>query len=437
MTTSQRITSLTAWEALDSRGRPTVAARLGLASGVTAQAMAPSGASAGSHEAFELRDGGARYAGKGVLRAVENVRSIIAPRLIGTAFDEPAELDLVLAELDDSPAFAALGANAVLAVSLAAHLAAAARDGVPLARYLQPEGTLALPMPMVNIVSGGAHAGRAIDIQDVLVIPHAADTFADAIEWCARVREAATLLGVQRGLPGSQLDADEGGIGAPFASNTDALRFVVAAIEAAGLHPGEQVGLAIDVAANEFFTEGGYRFESENRDLDTAALLDEIEGWARDFPLLSVEDPLQEDAWTGWQDATRRIGGRVQIVGDDHFVTNATRLARGIAEKSANAILIKVNQNGLVSRSHTVLANARAAGFNTVVSARSGETEQSWLVDLAVGWGADQIKVGSTHRSERTAKWNRLLELEATESTGLARFALPTVSKENHHVPID
>jgi enolase len=405
--------------------------RLALAGGTTGLAMAPSGASAGSHEAFELRDGGERFAGKGVLAAVENVRSIVAPRLLGVELDDPATLDLVLAELDSSPAFSTLGANAALAVSLASHLAAASLAGVPLARYLKPEGALAIPMPMVNIVSGGAHAGRAIDIQDVLVIPHAATAFAEAIEWCARIRESATRLGLQRGLHGSQLDADEGGIGVAFASNADALRFVVAAIEAAGLRPGEQVGLAIDVAANEFFTADGYRFESEDRSLDTGALLDEIEGWTREFPLLSVEDPLQEDSWSGWQDATARFGGRVQIVGDDHFVTNATRLERGIAEKSANAILVKVNQNGLVSRSHAVLERAKAAGFNTVVSARSGETEQSWLADLAVGWGADQIKVGSTHRSERTAKWNRLLELEATESTELARFALPAVSKEN------
>ncbi|MEP6843163.1 MAG: phosphopyruvate hydratase, partial [Pseudolysinimonas sp.] len=383
------------------------------------------------HEAVELRDGGERYRGKGVLKAVDNIRSIIAPRLVGLELDDPATLDLAIAELDTSPAFTTLGANAALAVSLASHLAAAAHAGVSLARYLQPEGTLTLPMPMVNIVSGGAHAGRAIDIQDILVIPHAATTFTEAIEWCARVREAGTQLGLKRGLSGAQLDADEGGIGVKFDSNGDALRFVVSAIEAAGLRPGEQLSLAIDVAANEFAVEGGYRFESENRDLDTAALLDEIEGWTREFPLLSVEDPLQEDSWPGWQEATARIGGGVQIVGDDHFVTNVTRLERGIAEKSANAILVKVNQNGLVSRSHAVLERAKAAGFNTVVSARSGETEQSWLVDLAVGWGADQIKVGSTHRSERTAKWNRLLQLEATESTKLARFALPPVSKEN------
>jgi enolase len=366
-----------------------------------------------------------------VRKAVDNIRSIVAPRLLDVELDDPADLDLTLAELDTSPAFSTLGANAALVVSLAGHLAAASHAGVSLARYLQPEGTLTLPMPMVNIVSGGAHAGRAIDIQDILVIPHAATTFAEAIEWCARVREAGTQLGVQRGLRGSRLDADEGGIGVAFDSNTDALHFVVAAIEAAGLRPSEQVGLAIDVAANEFYTDGSYHFESEHRDLDTLELLDEIVGWTKEFPLLSVEDPLQEDSWTGWQEATALIGDGVQIVGDDHFVTNATRLARGIAEKSANAILIKVNQNGLVSRSHTVLKDAKDAGFNTVVSARSGETEQSWLVDLAVGWGADQIKVGSTHRSERTTKWNRLLELEATESTELAPFALPAMNNEH------
>ena len=432
MTTSpRRITSLTAWEALDSRGRPTVAAKVSLASGATGLAMAPSGASAGSHEAFELRDGGNRFEGKGVLKAVENIRSIVAPRLLGVELENPAILDLELADLDPSPAFSTLGANAALAVSLASHLAASTNAGVSLARYLQPEGVLAIPMPMVNIVSGGAHAGRAIDIQDVLMIPHAATTFAEAIEWCARVRESATRLGVHLGLRGSRLDADEGGIGVVFDSNSDALRFVVAAIEAAGLRPGEQAGLAIDVAANQFYADGQYHFESENRTLDAAALLDAIAGWTEEFPLLSIEDPLQEDSWADWKGATARLGEHVQIVGDDHFATNATRLSRGIAEKSANAILVKVNQNGLVSRSRSVLQSAQAAGLNTVVSARSGETEQSWLADLAVGWGADQIKVGSTHRSERTSKWNRLLELEATESTRLAPFALPTLSNRN------
>jgi len=428
MTTPSRITSLTAWEALDSRGRPTVAAKLTVASGASGLAMAPSGASAGSHEAFELRDGGNRYGGKGVLKAVENIRSVIGPRLIGVELTDPAALDLELASLDTSPGFSTLGANAALAVSLAGHLAAAAQAGVSLARYLQPHGSLAIPMPMVNIVSGGAHAGRAIDIQDILVIPHRATTFAEAIEWCARVREAGTKLGLKRGLRGAQLDADEGGIGVQFESNTDALRFVVAAIEAARLQPGEQVSLAIDVAANELAVGDMYRFEREKRVLDTAELLDEIDGWTTQFPLISVEDPLSEDSWAGWQDGTARMGGRVQIVGDDHFVTNAARLTRGITEKSANAILVKVNQNGLVSGSHAVLEQAKSAGFNTVVSARSGETEQSWLVDLAVGWRANQIKVGSTHRSERTAKWNRLLELEATESTELSRFTLPKVS---------
>lgn len=425
-----RIARVTAWEALDSRGRPTVAARLELADGSAATAHTPSGASAGSHEAKELRDGGTRRGGLGVLNAVDNVRSRIAPAIQGMRFDDPSAIDDVLADLDGTDDFSNLGANATLAVSLATTLAVADSERVSVARLLQPEGDLLLPMPMVNIVSGGAHAGRSIDIQDVLVVPHGATSFAQAIEWCAEVRDAASVMSVERGVPGASLVADEGGVSVPFGSNADALRFVVEAIERSGYQPGQDLSLAIDVAATQFFEGGQYRLASENRTLTASELTDELSQWVDDYPVVSIEDALAEDEWRDWVIATRLLGSRIQLIGDDHFVTNEVRLATGVALGSANSILVKVNQNGLVSRSRTVLDEARAAGYSTVVSARSGETEQSWLADFAVGWRAGQIKVGSTHRSERGAKWNRLLELEATESTVFAS------ARHQHGLPV-
>ncbi|WP_426517057.1 phosphopyruvate hydratase [Diaminobutyricibacter sp. McL0618] len=425
-----RIAHVTAWEALDSRGRPTVAARLELVDGSAATAHAPSGASAGSHEAKELRDGGTRRGGLGVLNAVDNVRSRIAPAIQGMRFDDPRTIDDALADLDGTDDYSSLGANATLAVSLAATLAVAASERVSVARRLQPEGDLLLPMPMVNIVSGGAHAGRSIDIQDVLVVPHGATSFAQAIEWCADVRDAASAMAVERGVPGASLVADEGGVSVPFGSNADALRFVVDAIERSGHQPGQDLSLAVDVAATQFFEDGQYRFASENRTLTASELIDELSQWVDAYPVVSIEDALAEDEWRDWVIATRLLGSRIQLIGDDHFVTNGVRLATGVALGSANSILIKVNQNGLVSRSHAVLEEARSAGYSTVVSARSGETEQSWLADFAVGWRAGQIKVGSTHRSERGAKWNRLLELEATESTVFAS------TRQQHGLPV-
>ncbi|HEY2557210.1 MAG TPA: phosphopyruvate hydratase, partial [Diaminobutyricibacter sp.] len=285
-----RIAHVTAWEALDSRGRPTVAARLELADGSAATAHAPSGASAGSHEAKELRDGGTRRGGLGVLNAVDNVRSRIAPAIQGMRFDDPRTVDDVLADLDGTDDYSSLGANATLAVSLAATLAVAASERVSVARRLQPEGDLLLPMPMVNIVSGGAHAGRSIDIQDVLVVPHGATSFAQAIEWCADVRDAASAMAVERGVPGASLVADEGGVSVPFGSNADALRFVVDAIERSGHQPGHDLSLAIDVAATQFFEDGQYRFASENRTLTASELIDELSQWVHAYPVVSIED---------------------------------------------------------------------------------------------------------------------------------------------------
>lgn len=408
-----------AWEALDSRGTPTVAARVELADGCTGVAIAPSGASTGSHEARELRDGGPRYGGAGVRSAVANVLERIAPRLTGVPASDPRTVDAVLAELDPSPGFARLGANATLAVSLATWQAASRSHG-SLARLLAPEGPLLLPMPMVNIVSGGAHAGRLIDIQDVLVVPHGAPDVATAIEWAGRVRTAARDLALELGHGAAVLVADEGGLGLPLHGNRAALELVVRSIERAGLAPGRDASLALDLAATEFAEPDGYHLATEDRRLDAAGLVAEVRGWIDEFPVVSVEDVLAEDDWEGWRLATRELGDRVRLVGDDLFVTDRARVERGIAEGAGSAVLVKVNQRGTVSAAFEALRAARDAGWATIVSARSGDTEQSWLADLAVGWSAGQIKVGSTHRSERTAKWNRLLELEATEDTVFA-----------------
>jgi enolase len=415
------ISDVKAWEALDSRGRPTVACRVLLRSGVSGSALVPSGASAGSHEALELRDHEARYGGRGVRRAVEHVNTVLAKAVHGLdVVSGLDEVEAALADADTSAGFSHLGANAVLAVSLASAIAAANNRGTSLARYLDPTGPLLLPMPMVNVISGGAHAGNVIDIQDFLVIPLGAESVSQAIEWSVAVREATRDLALARGFGQAVLVADEGGLGLPLASNRDALELLTAGISAAGLTPGAQAGIAIDVAASEFYSEGKYHLARDNRTLDSAELIAEIASWCADFPVASVEDALAEDDWDGWTQITALLGDRVQLIGDDLFVTNPERLSRGITERAANGVLVKVNQNGLMSGAGAVVAAARAADFRTIVSARSGDTEDSWLADLAVGWRAGQIKVGSTHRSERTAKWNRLLELEALENTTFA-----------------
>ena len=412
------VSQVRAWQAMDSRGRPTVGCRVDLADGAFGSALAPSGASAGSHEALELRDGGLRFAGRGVSRAVANVNGPLASAVVGLDVAEgTACVDAALSGVDPSAGYAAVGANAVLAVSLAAALAAADSNDVSLARALSPTGPLVLPMPMVNIVSGGAHAAGALDIQDVLVVPIGAESFTQAIEWATLVRDAAEELAVGEGHQGARLAADEGGLGLRLPSNRVALELVTAAIGHAGLRAGVDVGIAIDVAASEFYDGTRYRFALESRDLTAAALVRELVDWCTEFPILSVEDALAEDDWPGWSSARRQLADGVQLIGDDLFVTNVERLQRGIAERSANAVLVKVNQNGTVSGAAEVVRAAQSAGFGTVVSARSGDTEDSWLADLAVGWRAGQIKVGSTRRSERTAKWNRLLEFEALEDT--------------------
>ncbi|PZF86277.1 phosphopyruvate hydratase [Jiangella anatolica] len=411
-----RIDQVVAWEALDSRGRPTVACRVTVSGGSSGRAVVPSGASTGSYEAVELRDGGHRYGGKGVRRAVEQVNTVLADAVRGLDTAEPDAVDLLLEELDGSSRYARLGGNAVLAVSVAAARAGATAAGMSLARWLHGPGALPLPMPMINVISGGAHAGRAIDVQDLLVIPLGAAGFTEALEWCARVREEARRLALAAGHGAAVLVADEGGLGVPLGGNAEALDLLVRAIESAGFTPGTDVAVAIDVAANQLWTGDGYELGSEGRTLATAELVDEIAGWVARHPVVSVEDPLHEDDWDGWAAGTRRLAG-VQVIGDDLFATDPSRLAEGVRRGAANAVLVKVNQNGTLRGARGVLDDAQRAGWATVVSARSGDTEDDWLADLAVGWRAGQIKVGSVHRSERCAKWNRLLELEATEDT--------------------
>ncbi len=406
------ITSVFAWEALDSRGTPTVACEVRLAGGAAGHATVPSGASTGRHEARELRDGGDRYGGRGVRRAVESVNRALGPGVSGIDATDQQRLDDALCELDGTPDLGRLGANAVLAVSVASAVAVAAAQGLPLYRSL-PGADPLLPMPMVNVISGGAHArGAGVDVQDFLVVPVGATTFAEAVEWAWRVRRGTEELARERGLAAS-LVADEGGLGLALASNRAGLELLLAGIERAELRPGDDVAIAVDVAATQLLTAAGYRLEAEGRVLDAGELTAELEGWCSDFPIVSLEDPVGEDDWEGWQEITRRLGDRIQLLGDDLFVTNPARLTRGVDEHVANAVLVKPNQIGTLSGALAAVELARSAGYATVISARSGDTEDSWLADLAVGWRSGQIKVGSTMRSERTAKWNRLLRIEA------------------------
>ncbi len=406
------ISDVHAWEALDSRGTPTVGCAVRLEDGSEGEATVPSGASTGSHEAHERRDGGTRYGGKGVRSAVAAVRTEIARELIGRDALDQAALDAALRGLDGTPDLSRLGANAVLAASVASAIAAARHQSLPLWQALCGDDAPLLPLPMVNVISGGAHAGRVLDVQDFLVVPVGATCFAEAIEWAARVRMATADVLRERG-HGVALVADEGGLAASLPSNRAALDVLLEGIERSGLDPGSEAAIAIDVAATELLTDGAYVLASEGRRLRAEQLVDEIASWVDDFPIVSVEDVLGEDDAVGWRQASDRLGDRIQLLGDDLFVTSPDRLRAGIADGVANAVLVKPNQVGTLSDARSVVDIARAAGYATVLSARSGETEDSWLADLAVGWLTGQLKVGSTTRSERTAKWNRLLRIES------------------------
>ena len=420
------IRSIAARQVLDSRGRPTFEVDVRLADGSFGRASVPSGASTGTHEAHELRDGGHAYEGRGVRRAVENVSGEIAAAIAGHDACEQRAIDRSLLELDGSPSLERLGANAVLGVSLAACRAAAAHRRLPLhAHIAELAGTrqITMPMPMVNILSGGLHAGRGMDVQDFLVIPAAASSIAEAIELAGRVRSAAARVMAGRGLP--TLLADEGGLSPGLPSGREALRLLVEAIEDAGLRPAADVVIALDVAATALWDRdaGAYRLAREGRMATSDEMIDMAEDWTGEFPIVSIEDALDEDDWPGWQRLTERLGRRIRLIGDDLFTTHLGRLRRGIEQGVANGVLVKLNQNGTLTGTLDVIAAARTAGYAPVISARSGETEDSFIADLAVGTAAGQIKIGSVRCGERLAKYNQLLRIEEDSSAPFAGMA--------------
>ena len=409
---SLTVRDIGALEILDSRGNPTVMVQVELSDATVASFKVPSGASTGSHEAIELRDGDpARYGGKGVHQAVENVRRVLAPALRGSGAEDQSALDRLLIDLDGTPDKSRLGANAILGVSCAVARAVARSRKIPLWRYLAGARRALLPVPMVNILSGGLHADRNFEFQDFLAIPLGFATFAEALEAVAAVHRSARAVLEKRGYLLTGV-ADEGGWGPRLPANETALEVMAEAIERAG----HRMAIGIDVAASHFFEDGKYNLRTEGRTLTPDGMIDLLAGWAAQYPVVSIEDGLAEDDWAGWQRLTSALGAHVQLIGDDLFATNPARLERGIRERAANAVLVKMNQIGTLTETFEVIDRAREADFRAVISARSGETEDDFLADLAVASGAGQIKVGSITRSERLAKYNRLLEIErATE----------------------
>jgi enolase len=408
MTTIEDVRAL---EVLDSRGNPTVAATVTLASGVQGTATVPSGASTGANEAVELRDGGARYGGKGVTKAVENVNTLIADEVLGLdAFDQPA-LDAAMIALDGTSNKGKLGANAILAVSLAAARAVATTLEMPLYRYLGGTNGKTLPVPMMNVINGGKHADNRVDMQEFMLAPIGFTTFSDALR--AGVETFHTLKKVlsKRGYDTNV--GDEGGFAPNLGSNVEAVEVLLEAIEKAGYTPGEQIALALDPASSEFYRDGAYHLEAEDKVLSSDEMIAYWAEWVDRYPIVSLEDGLAEDDWSGWAKMTRAVGDRVQLVGDDLFVTNVEFLGRGIREGVANAILVKVNQIGTLSESLDAIELAKSAGYRNMISHRSGESEDAFIADLAVAVNAGQIKTGSASRSDRLAKYNRLLTIEA------------------------
>ena len=406
-----RLTGLTALEVLDSRGNPTIAVTAHTEKG-SARAIVPSGASTGVHEAVELRDGDPkRYGGKGVTRAVANVTGEIARRLAGFDVLDQKGLDHALIELDGTPNKGRLGANAILGTSLAVAHAAALAEGVPLYRYLGGTGAATLPLPMANILNGGAHADTSVDLQEFMVCPVGAPTFAEGIRAVAEVYQA--LKKVMKGQGLATGVGDEGGFAPNLSSNEEALKLIVQAIEQSGYQPGRDVAIALDPAASEFYADGKYTLKGEGRTLDAAALVSLYSEWAARYPIVSIEDGMAEDDWEGWRLLTESLGKKVQLVGDDLFVTNVKRLQEGIDRGVANSLLVKVNQIGTLTETLDAIDLARDAGYSSVISHRSGESEDTTIADLAVATGAGMIKTGAPARSERVAKYNRLLFIEA------------------------
>jgi len=411
-------------EILDSRGNPTVEVEVILDDDTQGRADVPSGASTGQFEAVELRDGDdSRYGGKGVLKAVENVIEQIAPELLGLEASEQRLIDQAMLELDGTPNKGKLGANAILGVSLAIAHAAAQSADLPLYRYVGGPSAHILPVPMMNILNGGAHADSDVDVQEFMIAPIGASTFREALEWGARVYHSLKKVLKAKGL--STGLGDEGGFAPNLPANVAALELIVEAIEAAGLQPGQDIALALDVASSEFHQDGAYVFEGTAKTSDEMIAI--YEEWVDRFPIVSIEDPLDEEDWEGWKKITAEIGDKVQLVGDDLFVTNVERLQRGIDEKSANALLVKVNQIGSLTETLDAVDLAHRNGFHTMMSHRSGETEDVTIADLAVACGCGQIKTGAPARTDRVAKYNQLLRIEeeldeAAEYAGRSAF---------------
>jgi enolase len=423
------IKSIFARRVWDSRGRPTVEAEVILNDGSLGRAIAPAGASKGTREALELRDGGARFGGLDVMQAVGHVNGEISKALVGTQADNQSVLDQTLIELDGTINKSSLGANATLAVSMAAAHAMAAASGMPLYRYLGHGKIGRLPMPQIQIFGGGAHAGRRVDVQDFMVVCPGANSFAQALEWTAEVYRHAGLLMAQRGsLFGV---ADEGGWWPDFSSNEQALEMLVLAIERAGFIPGDQVAIALDIAASEFGKQGQYRLGLESRALDSDGMIEMLLGWIEKYPIVSIEDPLSEDDPEGFARFTQAIGHRLQIVGDDFLVSDSKLIRQAADLGAANTVLLKPNQRGTLSETLQAWKAAQELGYSAIVSARSGETEDTTIVDLAIGWNVGQLKVGSFARSERMIKWNHALRIE--EQLGAeARFAGASVFRKTH-----
>jgi enolase len=420
----RRIVRVRALQILDSRGNPTVRVRVDLAGGASASASVPSGASTGLNEAVELRDGDqARYGGKGVLHAVAAVNEIIAPELIGRDPTRQAEIDRDLLALDGTANKGRLGANAVLGVSMAAARAAAHAVGLPLYAYLGGAGARRLPMPMMNVLNGGRHADTNVDFQEFMIMPLGATAYSEALRWGAETFQALKTLLHGRGY--ATAVGDEGGFAPDLKSNEEACELLVEAIQAAGYRPGTDIAIALDPAASEFHDSGAYDLAKSGQGRKTSAEMTELyENWLGRFPIVSIEDGLGETDWAGFREQTLRLGGRVQLVGDDIYVTNPDFIRRGIAEQTTNAVLVKLNQIGTVTETIAAIELCREAGWGFVVSHRSGETEDPFIADFAVAMGGGQIKCGSLCRSERIAKYNRLLEIEA-ELGDAAVFANP------------
>ena len=406
------IIDITAREILDSRGNPTVEADVTLDSGIVGRAAVPSGASTGEREAVELRDGDkSRYLGKGVLNAVQAIEEQIAPALAGMSAQDQMGVDNAMLELDGTPNKGKLGANAILAVSLATARAAADDVDMPLWRYLGGPLARTMPVPMMNILNGGAHATNTVDFQEYMIVPIGAETFRDALRMGAEVFHALKKVLVKRGL--STGVGDEGGFAPDLKTDEDALKLVIEAIESAGFAPGQEVAIALDCAASELFSNGKYDFKkSKAGNLEAQAMIDMYARWMENYPIVSIEDGLAENDWDGWKALTAQLGTKVQLVGDDLFCTNSEILAKGIENDVANAILVKVNQIGTLTETLMAMELARSAGYASIVSHRSGETEDTFIADLAVGTGAGQIKTGSASRTDRVAKYNQLLRIE-------------------------